>query len=149
MPRATSNEYLKTKVLSASPAQLRLMLLDGAVRFATRGRDGLAEHDYEKSYDGLSQAKAILIELINALRPEVDPELCENLSALYTFMYKRLVEASLEKSPAIVDEVITLLQYERETWSMLIEQLARENRPATTATPADATNAYTPLSVEG
>ena len=30
----TSNAYLRTKVMTASPEELRLMLLDGAIRFA-------------------------------------------------------------------------------------------------------------------
>ena len=47
-------------------------------------------------------------------------------------MYRRLVDASQEKKPAIVDEVLKLLRYERETWSMLLEKLAEENQSAGT-----------------
>ena len=52
------------------------------------------------------------------------------MSALYTFMYTRLMEASRQRSPAFVEEVIRLLTYERETWSMTLQKLAEEQGSA-------------------
>src|SRR3990172_4578211 len=116
--------------MTASPQELRLMLLDGAIRFAEKGREGLVRADYEMVYDGIARCQSILMELINALRPEHDSEVCKRLSGLYTFLYTRLMEASRVKDPAIVEDVIRLLQYERETWSMLVQKLADENAAA-------------------
>ena len=45
-------------------------------------------------------------------------------------MYTRLMDASTERDPAIIDEVLKLLRYEHETWSMVLERLAEENRAA-------------------
>lgn len=138
MAAETINQYLRTQVLTAGPAELRMLLIEGAIRFTHQGRDGLAEKNYEKSYEGLTQAKAIIMELMNGLRPEVQPELCAKLSSLYTFMYRRLVDANLEKNPAIVGEVLKLLDYERETWSLLLGKLAEEKlamRPENGPTP--------------
>lgn len=152
MTADSANAYLRTKVMTASPAQLRLMLIEGAIKFARQGRDGMASKDYEACYNGLTQAKSIILELINCLRPEVDPDLCAKLSALYTFMYRRLIDANLEKKPEIVDEVLSLLDYERETWVLLMERLAEEkaNGGAAAGAPAPATTVdRTPLSVEG
>ena len=39
--------YLRTQVLTASPEKLRLMLLDGAIRFTRQGRDGILAKDHE------------------------------------------------------------------------------------------------------
>jgi flagellar protein FliS len=142
--------YLRTKVMSASPEELRLMLIDGAIRFTRQGRDAIERKDWEGVYEGFTKAKEILLELINALRPEVDPDLCSRLSALYTFMYRRLLDASLEKSAAIADEVIELLEYDRETWVMLMDKLAEERGRG--AAPAAREYAGTPtggFSVEG
>jgi flagellar protein FliS len=125
--RAAPNPYLRTKVLTARPEELRLMLFDGAIRFAGMAKDGIAAKDYEKSYEGVTRCQAILLELINSLRPEHDPELCQKLSALYTFMYTRMIEAGRQRDAAIVDEVLGLLRYERETWVLVMEQLAKEH----------------------
>ena len=83
-------------------------------------------------FTGFSKARAIITELISGLNPEVDPDLYERLTGLYTFMFTRLVDASSEKSIAIIDEVVELLRYERETWSLLVENLALENTAAAT-----------------
>ena len=119
----TTNPYLRTKVLTASPAELRLMLLEGALKFAEQGRDGLQRHDYEAAYNGISRAQSILMELINNLRPEHDEELCLRISSLYTWMYLQLVQALTERDPERVVPVLERLEYERETWSMAVEKL--------------------------
>jgi flagellar secretion chaperone FliS len=124
-----ANAYLRTKVLTASREELRLMLLDGAIKFAHQGREGLAAKNYEASYNGISQCRNIVLELLTTIKPEFDPELCDRVKALYTFLYTELVEASMQKSVERVDGVIKLLQYERETWAMLMKKLAGEKAP--------------------
>ncbi|MFM9994195.1 MAG: flagellar export chaperone FliS [Phycisphaerales bacterium] len=147
----TANAYLRTKVLTASPEELRLMLLDGAIRFATQGRDGLARKDYEASYNGMSQCRNIIIELITSIRPDVDPELAQRVRSVYTFMFSELVEASFQKDPARVDEVLRLLNYERETWAMLMGKLAQGragDAPPAAPRPASAQAKPAAFSVE-
>jgi flagellar protein FliS len=126
----TPNAYVKSKVMSASPAELRLLLIEGAIRFCDQARAGITEGNPETIFTGFSKARAIITELISGLNPEVDPDLYERLTGLYTFMFTRLVDASSEKSIGIIDEVIELLRYERETWSLLVENLASENTAA-------------------
>ena len=132
-----AGEYLRTKVLTASPEQLRLMLFDGSIKFLEQGRDGLVKKDFEAAYNGITRCQSIILELINSLRPEHGPELCERLSSLYTFMYTRLVTGLSERDPAVADEVLNLLHFERETWQMLIERLAEEGARAASSPPAD------------
>jgi flagellar protein FliS len=122
--------YLKTKVTTASPLELRQMLVDGAIRFIESARRGLQAKDYEALYVGVTRCQAILMELINALRPEHNPELCQRLSALYTYMYTRLMKASSERNLEVLDEVLNLLRYERETWDMAQAKLIEENTAA-------------------
>jgi flagellar protein FliS len=131
------NPYLKTKILTASPEELRLMLIEGAIRFSRSGRDALATKDYEGVFENLTKAKEIILELMNALRPEMEPELCGNLERLYNFMYRRLMDANVERDPSIVDEVIDLLEYDRETWVLLMEKVATERASGATAPAID------------
>lgn len=143
---AKANEYLRTRVMTASPAELRLMLLDGAVRFARQGQEGLAKRNYEQSFEGLSRCREIITELIVTMRPEHDPALCEKVHALYTFIFNEVTEAGLEKNAKRMDRVIELLEYERETWAMLMEKLGREE--GATRTSSDDSPATSGLSVE-
>lgn len=130
-----ANAYLRQRVLSASPEELRMMLLEGALRFARQGAEGLRERQYEKSYQGIHQCQDILMELISALRPEVAPDLCRRLAALYTFMYRRLMDASAQRDAAIADEVIKLLEFENETWRLVLCRLREERAAASDRSP--------------
>lgn len=124
------NPYLRTKVMTASPAELRMMLFDGAIKFLEQGRDGLEAKDHEKAFNGLTRCQNILMELLNGLEPKHAPDLCQKLSGLYTFMYTRLVTACIEHDAEVADEVLELLRYERETWKLLIDQLDEQGGPA-------------------
>ena len=152
------NAYLRTQVMSASPAELRMMLLDGAVKFAKQGRQGLAEKNHELVYTGFSQARAIVTELMTSMRHEVDPDLCERVRSLYAYIFQELVGASLESDINRADKVIELLEFEAETWRMLLEKLKTEQgttavpaKPSATYAPTSESKpgAYTPLSIEG
>jgi flagellar protein FliS len=153
-----NNPYFRNQVLTASPEQLRLLLIEGGLRFLRDGRQAMTDDKYELVYESLGQARDIVMELINGLRHDISPDLCKNLEALYVFMYRRIVEGSFEKDTVKIDEIIGLLDYERETWVMLIEKLNREaeqntpqSAPALQAAEQQAgvPDGYRPLSVEG
>src|SRR5271154_3987932 len=102
LPQAAQN-YLKTKVLTATPEQLQLMLYDGAISFAEQGKAALEKKDYEASYRVLTKAQKIINELISKLRPDVYPELCSKLSALYSYAYRHLFRANVHHNVEDVD----------------------------------------------
>lgn len=132
-PEATVNAYLRSKVMSATPEQLRLMLIDGAIRFCNQGIDGLERKDFEQMYNGFTSCRNILLELSSSVRADVNAELARRVSGLYTFMYLHLVDAGFEKDVAKARKVAELLEFERETWVMLMEKLASERAGSTAA----------------
>lgn len=127
---ANANPYLRNQVLSAKPEQLRLMLFDGAIRFLSQGRKGVVNKNFDISYTNISKAQKIVLELSNSLNHSVMPDVTEKLTALYTYIYRLLIEASTQRQTEPLDEAIKLLKYERETWALLIEK-AGTKQPAT------------------
>jgi flagellin-specific chaperone FliS len=77
-------------------------------------------------FDGISQCRDIVVELMTSISPDVDRGLAEKVKAVLTFLFTELTNASMEKSVPRMDKVISLLEYERETWAMLIEKLKAE-----------------------
>jgi flagellar protein FliS len=122
----TSNEYLKTKVMTASPEQLQLMLYDGAIRFCEQARPAIESREIEKSYKLLTRAQEILMEMCNAMRDEYAPETCARMRSLYIFCYEKLVEANIEKKLEPLDEALKVIRHMRETWVLLLEKLQQE-----------------------
>jgi len=157
MAKPTPNSYLRNAVMTATPEQLHLMLYDGAIRFSLQARDAIEARDYEGSYNKLSRAQAIILEMQSGLRPEINKELCDRMSAIYSYLYRKLVDASVNRSLADVDDALKILRYQRETWTMLMDKVAKARAkqadlPSQTAAdneiPAEGPAGST-LSIEG
>ncbi len=127
--------YLRTKVMSARPEELRLLLLEGAAKFARQAREGLAGKDYESSYTGLTSCRAIVLELMSSIRVEIDPDLADRVRSLYSFVYSELIAIGSERNIPRLDKVIELLDYERETWTLLMAKLADERAASPGSSP--------------
>lgn len=127
MNKPAPNPYLRTKILTASPEELRLMLYDGCLKFCRAAKAELVKDkpNFESVYESFMRAQKIVLELSTSLNHSVAPDLCEKLSALYTYIYRLLVDANLEKDAAKVDEAVKLLGYERETWVMFMQRSAQ------------------------
>jgi flagellar protein FliS len=128
-PQAAQN-YLKTKVFTATPEQLQLMLYDGAIRFGEQAKVALEAKNYEQSYNMISRVQRIITEMQSSLKPQAAPDLCKKLAALYNYIYRRLIEANVEHKAESLDEALKLLRYQRETWVMLLEQLGKTKAAA-------------------
>ncbi len=135
MHTSGSDAYLHDAVMTATPEQLQLMLYDGAIRFATQGRDAILAKDYETVYQRFSRAQKIVLEMQSGLRPEVNPSLCAQMAALYNFIYRKLVEASIHRDVAAADDALKILRHQRETWAMLMDKLKEEQAGAGRSAP--------------
>jgi flagellar protein FliS len=141
--------------MTAGPEELRLMLLDGAIKFLRQGREGIDRKDWEAVFDGFSKCRNIVLELLNSMRPDIDPDLCARVTSLYTFLFTQLVEAGFEKDIVKTDKILGMLEYERETWVLAMQRAAEERgQTADAATiAANAPAANTPrrsvLSIQG
>lgn len=122
--------YLENKILTATPEQLQLMLYEGAIRFAQVARAALQAKEFEKAQESFERADAILGELLSGLRPDMNPDLCEQYASLYTFCIRKLNEAHFRHDHNLVDEALKILNHLRETWMLLLEKLAEERADA-------------------
>ncbi len=150
----STNPYLKTKVMTATPQELRLMLYEGVLRFCRQAQDALEQDKLEPFYNALTRAHKIVLELSTSLRSEAAPELCEKLNALYVYIYRLLVDASVNRDKKALDEALDLLTYEKQTWEMLMDKLAKEGHgPSATPQSTDLTGAQqtaiSSLSIDG
>ena len=58
------------------------------------------------------------------------PDLCGKLAALYTYAYRQLVIANIHHDLTALDDAMKVLKYQRETWVLLVEQLAKKKAGA-------------------
>ncbi len=148
-----SQVYLKSAVMSASGEQLQLMLIDGAIRFSHRALEAIAEKDIEKSHFALERAQRIVLQLAAGLQRDVNPELVDQMTALFEFIHSRLVEANITRQTSHIDDALKILNHQRETWALLIDKITKEVPRQSDPIPCDAPSADDPnrpvLSIEG
>ena len=120
--------YQDMKVQTASPAQIMIMLYDGAIRFSLQAKKKIEDHDFEGKGVFISKTQAIIDELMNSLDFSIAPDLCSNLQQLYIYINERLTHANIQLDAEAMDEVIQLLNTLRDGWK---QALASEQDPTT------------------
>ncbi|MET3548125.1 flagellar protein FliS [Paenibacillus favisporus] len=118
-------KYQQTQLQTASPAQLLLMLYDGAIRFVRLGIAGIEEQDYEKANTYLCKTQAVIHELMAALN--YDYPIAKTLEQVYEYMLYRLINSNLKKNSAPAQEVLSYLLELREAWDTASKSLNKNS----------------------
>lgn len=117
--RAYANVGLETDVNSAHPHRLIALLFDGALLALARARHGMVMKDIAARGSAISKAIQIIDEGLKAALVDGGGELAANLRALYDYMGRRLLFASLKNDLGAVDEVSRLLTELKEAWNAI------------------------------
>jgi len=126
---ATVDPYVESKIMTATPHQLHLMVVDGAIRYTTAAEEALRCRDREKAHFAFDLARRHVAELIAGLDAEKQPEVVRKLEALFLFAHRALVDADVQKDPNRIVDALVVLRMHRETWVALGEKLRSESAP--------------------
>ena len=107
-------QYSNNKVLTASPAELVLMLYDGAIKFCNIAVVAIDAKDIPKAHTNIIKAQKIIDHLRITL--EMSYPVAQDFDNIYAYVAKRLVEANVSKDKEILEEVCTHLRSVRDTW---------------------------------
>ena len=88
-------QYNNSKVLTASPAELTLMLYEGAIKFCNIAIMAIEKKDIEKSHINIVKVENI----INYLQSTLDTKypVSEDYDRIYTYLQQRLAQANIRK----------------------------------------------------
>ncbi len=127
MNNSAREEYLAQEVFTATPQKLQLMLLEAALRFGERTKKHWELGQPEKALESIQRCQSIVSELLGGLAPSRGTELYQRLSGIYLFSYRSLVEAARTQDENQLNDVLRVLQIERETWREVCEKLGTPN----------------------
>lgn len=127
MPASARDTYLETEVLTATPQKLQLMLIDGALRFIELARHHWRNDKDEEACEALIRAQRIVTELLSGLNKDVDADLAGKVASIYLYIFRTLLAAHNERDEEKLDDVVRILNIERETWRQVCEKLGAEN----------------------
>jgi flagellar secretion chaperone FliS len=127
---AYNNVGLQTTVMSADPHMLIALLFDGALLAIARAREETATRQIDAKGQSISKAISIIGEGLNAsLDRNAGGKLAEDLSGLYMYMVKRLVDANIQNDVAALDEVAKLLGELKGAWDAIRPQVVGTAHP--------------------
>lgn len=118
------DKYRQSSVQTSSPAQLLLMLYDGAIRFGKTALEGMEAADYEKVNVNLGKAQTIVNELIATL--DLKYEVSNSLASLYEYINYLLIESNIKKSKDQTEEAIGYLIELRQTFAQAAKLAASQ-----------------------
>lgn len=107
-------QYNNSKILTASPAELTLMLYDGAIKFCNIAIMGIEQKDIQKAHSNIVRVQRIVEEFRSTLDRKYP--VAEDFDRVYVYLLQRLLEANLHKDKEILQEVLTHLRSMRDTW---------------------------------
>lgn len=117
-------EYENNKIMTASPAEVTLMLYEGAIKFCNMAIIAIESGEIEKAHHNIKKTQRIIEEFRNTLDHKY--KVAEDFDRIYVYILQRLLEANIKKDKAILEEVNMHLRSVRDTW----KEVMRRSRQA-------------------
>jgi len=106
--------YANNKIMTASPAELTLMLYEGAIKFCNIAITGVEEKNIQKAHENIMKTERIIEELQSTL--DYKYPVAKDFDEVYSYLLRRLRQANMKKDKDILEEVLKHLRTMRDTW---------------------------------
>lgn len=113
-------KYANNRIVTASPAELTLMLYEGAIKFCNIAILGIEEGSIQKAHDNIMKAERIIQELKITLNHKYP--VAKDFENIYNYLIRRLHQANMKKDKEILEEVNTHLRSVRDTWKEVMRK---------------------------
>lgn len=112
--------YKGNSIMTATPAELTLMLYEGAIKFCNIALMAVEKNNIEKANINIIKAEKI----INELRASLDftYPVANQFEMVYEYIYRRLIEANIKKDTDIIEEALGYIREMRDTWKDVMKQ---------------------------
>ena len=120
MAANVANLYKGTKINTASPAELTLMLYDGAIKFCNIALLGFEQNDTEKINNYIKKTLNIITEFRSTL--DFKYPTAKDFDMVYDYIYRQLVDANVKKDQACLEEALDRIREMRDLWKDVMRQ---------------------------
>ncbi len=110
--------YGNNKINTATPAELTLMLYEGAIKFCNIALIGFENNDYEKISNNIQKSRAIIVELQTTLNH--DYEISKDFDVIYEYIFNRLIDANVKKDKDALEDALVELRDLRDIWKKIM-----------------------------
>lgn len=111
--------YKNNSIKTASPAELTLMLYNGAIKFVNIATAAIDENDIEKAHTNIRKAQNVIEELWSSLDHKYP--VWEDFDRVYKYIYNKLVEGNIHKDKEALEEALGRIREMRDTWQEVMK----------------------------
>ena len=112
--KTAARAYGNNRIETATPAELTLMLYEGAVKFCNIAIVGLEKKDYGKVNTNIQQCRNIIVELTSTLNMKYP--VAEDFKRMYDYIIALLTEANMKKDMELLERALEELRGMRDVW---------------------------------
>ena len=116
--------YANNRIMTASPAELTLMLYEGAIKFCNIAIAAI--EDIEKAHNNIVKVENIITEFQSTLDHKYP--VAKDFDNVYRYLQERLLEANLKKDKEILEEILGHLRTMRDTWKEIMQKANVDGR---------------------
>ncbi len=113
-------QYNRSRILTASPAELTLLLYDGAIKFCNLAIVAIEKKDIPAAHTNIVKVEKIIEEFRSTLNR--DYPVSEDFDRVYCYLLRRLQDANVKKDIDIINEILEHLRSMRDTWKQVMQQ---------------------------
>ena len=113
------NQYQKQKIMTATPAELTLMLYEGAIKFINVAIMAIEKKDIMKAHENIMKAQRIIEEFRATLNFKYP--VAKDFDTVYEYILNRLIQANMKKDKEILEECLVHLRGMRDTWKEVMK----------------------------
>lgn len=117
-------QYNNSKVLTASKAELTLMLYEGAIKFSNIAILAIEQSDIEKAHNNIVKVQNIILYFRQTL--DTKYEVAQEFEKIYLYLEQRLVQANAKKEVQIMEEILVHLRSMRDNWKEVMQKAKSE-----------------------
>ena len=113
------SQYANNRILTASPAELTLMLYEGAIKFCNIAIMAIENNDIQKAHNNIMKVQRIIEEFQITL--DFKYPIANDFNNVYNYIMGRLREANMTKDKEILEEVNGHIRTMRDTWKEVMK----------------------------
>lgn len=111
-------QYANNKVTTASPAELTLMLYEGAIKFCNLAKKDMEQREYGNAIGNIQKARNIIVELQSTL--DFKYPVAKEFDLIYTYIFNLMVEVTTKQNQEALEEILVQLRELRDVWKQVM-----------------------------
>lgn len=116
-------KYQDSKILTASPAELTLMLYEGIIKFTNIGITAIENREFQKANTNIMKAERIVDHLSATLNDKYP--VANDFRNVYSCIMQALISGNMKKDVAELERALEYSRMIRDTWKDVMKTVEK------------------------